>query len=191
MGFRREFNHRQLAAVATHPLVIIGPNGVGKTRLGVNLARTNSADRIAALRNVEIAGIPMQRYQQANEEVRQALDNLLNQHWRQSHELQNLLSEIIAEDREKAVEYRRLVSSGQASPNSELVNTRLSTIVHMWNKHFPNRKINIDYEPMVERTVGGNTHTYTIAQMRKRRRAHCVVLSCARRKLHEIHNHSR
>jgi translation initiation factor RLI1 len=90
----------------THPIVIIGPNGVGKTRLGVTIARANNAERVAALRNVEIPEVPLQRFAQASQNVRNALAEALNQHWRQSLELQNLLSEIIAEDREKAVSYR-------------------------------------------------------------------------------------
>ena len=90
----------------THPIVIIGPNGVGKTRLGVTIARANNAERVAALRNVEIPEVPLQRFAQASQNVRNALAEALNQHWRQSLELRNLLSEIIAEDREKAVSYR-------------------------------------------------------------------------------------
>lgn len=151
----------------TRPLVIIGPNGVGKTRLGVELTRRNGAERVAALRNVEISGIPMQTMQQASQEVKNVLNELLNSHWRQSHELQNLLAEILADDREQAVAYRAadLMNPGCAK-DENLSNTRLIRIVKIWNRHFPGRAITLDYAPMVVRTMSdGNQARYSIAQM--------------------------
>lgn len=149
------------------PLVIIGPNGVGKTQLGVHLSRSNSAQRVAALRNVEISGIPMQTVKQASQEVRNALNEILNSHWRQSYELQNLLAEILAEDREQAVAYRAADIANPGNPKDpNLFNTRLVRIVRLWNRHFPGRKINIDYAPLVVRTLPDGTETeYSIAHM--------------------------
>lgn len=149
-----------------HPLIVIGPNGVGKTRLGVNVANNNGAERVAALRNVEIPDIPMQRFEQASREVKSALQQVLSQHWRQSFELQNLLSEILAEDREQAVLYREQSINQPTKPlDKNLSNTRLQRIVDIWNRHFPNRKIKITYEPKVERSINGDIVTYPIAQM--------------------------
>ena len=67
----------------TNTLVIIGPNGVGKTRLGVEITKKNSGERIAALRNVEISEIPLRRLSQATQEVKNALRDILAEHWRQ------------------------------------------------------------------------------------------------------------
>lgn len=168
-----------------HPLVIIGPNGVGKTRLGVTISQSSGGERIAALRNVEIQDIPMQRFSQASQDVKNALNQLISQHWRQSYELQTLLSEIIAEDREKAVAYREHMLAGDAKTLDEgLVDTRLRKIVSCWNRHFPNRKIRIDYEPKVERTIDANTVEYPIAQMSEGERTALYlaarVVSCTR-----------
>ena len=155
-----------LVVPGSHPLVVIGPNGVGKTRLGVNITKTNNGERVAALRNVEIPEIPLQRFAQANAQVKNALRDVLNQHWRQSFELQNLLSEILAEDREKAVAYREQSIKNPGKPlDKELTDTRLRKIVDVWNRHFPNRTIKIDYEPVVERIVDNNIVSYSIAQM--------------------------
>lgn len=169
-----------LVVAGDHPLVIIGPNGVGKTRLGVNISQRSGGERIAALRNVEIPEIPLQRFAQANQQVKNALNQLIGQHWRQSYELQNLLSEILAEDREKAVAYRERaisvaaksinesteVSEAATKPSEDgLVDTRLRKIVTVWNRHFANREIKIDYEPVVERTIGTEKMQYPIAQM--------------------------
>jgi ABC-type cobalamin/Fe3+-siderophores transport system ATPase subunit len=173
-----------LVVPGDHPLVIIGPNGVGKTRLGVNLAQQSNGERVAALRNVEIPEIPMQRFSQASQQVKNALAELFSQHWRQSYELQNLLSEILAEDRERAVEYREKAHAGAKPPDPDLVNTRLRKIVEVWNRHFPNRIIKIDYEPVVERTINSKTVKYSIAQMSEGERTALYlaarVVSCTR-----------
>jgi ABC-type cobalamin/Fe3+-siderophores transport system ATPase subunit len=148
------------------PIVVIGPNGVGKTRLGVLIARENDAERVAALRNVEIGGIPMQTLEQASAEVKRSLNEVMASHWRQSFELQQLLSEIIAEDRDGAVKYRADRERNPADPvDPALTNTRLSRVVQIWNRHFPGRRINIGYQPMVERTTPTGVSSYSIAQM--------------------------
>src|SRR5690349_4034526 len=122
------------------PIVVIGPNGVGKTQLGVAISNANKGERVAALRNVEIPDIPMQTFQQASQQVKSALAEVLNQHWRQSYELQHLMAEILAEDRERAVLYRfERESNPAAKVDESLTNTRLTRIVKIWNRHFPGR----------------------------------------------------
>jgi ABC-type branched-subunit amino acid transport system ATPase component len=155
------------AVSGTSSIVIIGPNGVGKTRLGVAITSRNGGERVSALRNVEIPEIPALRFDQAAQQVKNALNELMHAHWRQSFELQNLMSEILAEDRELAVEYRR---QREKSPTQEipehLTDTRLGKIVRIWNRHFPGRIINIDYAPKVERTKSdGSVVSYPISQM--------------------------
>lgn len=149
------------------PIVIIGPNGVGKTHLGVAISNENQGERVAALRNVEIPEIPMQTFAQASVQVQSALQEVLNQHWRQSFELQHLMAEILAEDRESAVAYRtQRESDPETHVEEALTNTRLIRIVRIWNRHFPGRKIKVDYQPMVERTRPDATvATYSISRM--------------------------
>ena len=158
------------------PIVIIGPNGVGKTRLGVALTQLNSGERVAALRNIEIPAIPMQPFEQASREVQNALQQVLSHHWQQSYELQNLLSEILAEDRDLAVQYRaQRERDPSAKLDEALTKTRLRKIIDLWNEHFPSRQIKISYEPIVERTVNGSPVSYSIAQMSEGE--NCALLS--------------
>lgn len=149
------------------PIVVIGPNGVGKTRLGVAIAQSNDGERVAALRNVEIPEIPLQRFDQASQQVKNVLNEMMNQHWRQSYELQNLMSEILAEDRELAVTYRDVREKNPSlEPDKKLTDTRLKKIVRIWNRHFTGRTIKIDYQPVVERvTKNGSFPPYPISQM--------------------------
>src|SRR4051794_13084198 len=88
------------------PVVILGPNGIGKTRLSVALAQKNNAERIGALRHIELASVPMQTFKAASAETKRILNHVMGQYWLQSQELQALMAEIIDEDRQKAVEYR-------------------------------------------------------------------------------------
>jgi ABC-type cobalamin/Fe3+-siderophores transport system ATPase subunit len=148
------------------PIVIIGPNGVGKTRLGVAITQANNAERVAALRHVEVPEIPMQRFEHASRQVQSAIQQVMNEHWRQSYELQNLLSEIVAEYRESAVQHLEYLELNPSTkPDEKLTNTRLRKLVKIWNQHFPGRQIEINYEPKVERSINGNTVSYSIAQM--------------------------
>lgn len=76
------------------------------------------------------------------------------------------MAEILAEDRESAVEYR---AEHQSNPSGEiskrLTDTRLQRIVRIWNRHFPGRQIKISYEPVVERQIESKKATYPIAHM--------------------------
>ncbi|MBS1786219.1 MAG: AAA family ATPase [Acidobacteria bacterium] len=147
-------------------IVIIGPNGVGKTRLGVAIARANDAERVAALRNVEVSSVSMRPLEQANNEVQSAIQQQLNEYWRPSYELEFLLSEILEEDRESAVQYRDYRELNPSmKPDEKLINTRLRKIAEIWNEQFPERQIKIGYRPTVERSINGEIVNYSIAQM--------------------------
>lgn len=150
----------------TNPIVIIGPNGVGKTQLGVTVARTNNAERVAALRNVELTEIPLRRLEQASQDLKQVLNDMMNEHWKQSSELQTLMSEVVAEDRETLVKFRDdWEKDPTLKPGDTLINTRLKRIIRIWNRHFPGRRIKLDYQPMVDREKNQTIVTYAIARM--------------------------
>ncbi len=160
------------------PIVIVGPNGVGKTRLGVFITRNNNAERVAALRGLEVGGIQMQPVELARSQVQNALQQVISQHWTPSYELPNLISEMLAEDREAAVLFRdQFESNPTTRPDEQLLNTRLRRVVQIWNKHFQGREINITYAPTVERTLNGNSTSYPITQMSEGERTALYLIS--------------
>jgi ABC-type dipeptide/oligopeptide/nickel transport system ATPase subunit len=149
-----------------NPIIIIGPNGVGKTRLSVSLAKENRAERIAALRAIELEAVPMQLLEQAEQEVKNLLNQLFSAHWRQSAELQHLMAEIVEEDRRAAVTYRELkIANPNSDPPDALTNTRLKKITTLWNRSFPSREIKLDHRPEVVRTVNGKPVKYSTSMM--------------------------
>jgi ABC-type cobalamin/Fe3+-siderophores transport system ATPase subunit len=148
------------------PIVILGPNGVGKTQLSVRLAQHNQAERIAALRQIELDEIPLQTFEVASNETRNMLNQLLGNWWNQSQEIRALMAEIIGEDRQAAVDFRELKEADPlATVPDNLVNTRHKRITKLWNKLFPGREIKLSYRPTVTRATGGSTSTYSTARM--------------------------
>ncbi len=151
----------------TNPIVIIGPNGVGKSRLGANIARQNNGQRIAALRQIALTNIPMQTIQQASDQARGAIQQALGETWRQSEELQYLMAEILEEHRRSAIDYRdsviRHLKDGETPPHPP--ETRSDKIKKYWDKNFPGREVHIEHEPTVSRFINGNEIRYHTGSM--------------------------
>src|SRR5262249_13784555 len=144
----------QTVVSGSHPLVLIGPNGVGKTQFGVRLARENNDDRISALRNIELETIPMQPLHQAIRDLDNAYRELLDRHWRSSYELQNLMAAILEEHREEATKYvERIGALRKESPQApapDFAETRFQKLARIWGRNFPDRTIAIAHEPKVK-----------------------------------------
>jgi energy-coupling factor transporter ATP-binding protein EcfA2 len=150
----------------SNPIVIIGPNGVGKTRLGVTVATQNDAERIAALRLLGVGTVNMENFDSAREKVELHLQNVDGNHWNQASDLPSLLSEILAEDSNCAKAFRnKYEESPSTIPDEKYINTRLRKIQKIWDKHFPGRSITIDYTPIVNRAQKSGKTAYSIAHM--------------------------
>jgi hypothetical protein len=129
------------AAGKTHegdaPLVIIGPNGSGKTRFGLQLTQWNDAEFIAALRNIALEQvIPMQSLAQAEKELRNHTQQHTKRPWRISSEINNLFSKLMAEDSASAIEFR---DSYQAGAEPKI--TKLMRLQESWQRLFSGRRI--------------------------------------------------
>lgn len=99
-----------------HPIVLIGPNGSGKTRFGVELANRNKAEFVSALRNITLADIPMQHIEQAKNELLGQIDRHKSQYWQISNDISHLFSKLKAEDIEAATRFRDRRYPGRVSP---------------------------------------------------------------------------
>ncbi len=132
-----------------HPVVIIGPNGSGKTTFGANLARTNNAEWIGATRNLQFSdSISMQTPEQATNEVSNITNQQRNSPWMLSNELNQLLAKLKAEDSESAVKFRNesIITTG-GKPEK----TKIIQLVNIWNSIFPKREIDFSsYSPKVK-----------------------------------------
>ncbi len=119
------------------PLVIIGPNGSGKTRFGLQLVQWNDAETIAALRNIALEpNIPMQSLIQAEQELTNHKQRHRQQPWHISSEINNLFAKLMAEDSASAVDFRDTYQDG-AEPQV----TKLMRLQEAWERLFPGRRI--------------------------------------------------
>ncbi|MFC4102885.1 AAA family ATPase [Paenibacillus xanthanilyticus] len=125
----------------TNPIVILGANGSGKTRFGVDITRINNADRIPASRYVTVHGqIPMQSKEMVQEELRRQRHESSNNYWNPVNDITNLLSKYKAEDVESATQFRdNFINNIPATPEK----TRFIRLQEFWHSIFPGRTIKL------------------------------------------------
>lgn len=145
------------------PLVILGANGSGKTRFGLQLSNWNNAENIAALRNIALQeNIPMQSLSQANQELVNHRRNRTRHPWNISSEINHLFAKLMAEDSASAIAFRDAHEAG-AEPEV----TKLMRLQKSWHTLFPGRKITFaGYTPRVEsELVEGQAAPYAAQAM--------------------------
>ncbi|MEQ8407814.1 MAG: AAA family ATPase [Gammaproteobacteria bacterium] len=141
----------------TNPLIILGPNGSGKTRYGLQISQWSNGENIAALRNIALEkDIPMKALGQATQELLNQKNRRSSRPWQISSEINNLFSKLMAEDSAAAVAFRDNYAQG-AEPEI----TKLMKLQSSWHSLFPGREINFGgYSPMVssEQAAEGNEY---------------------------------
>ena len=132
-----------------HPLVIVGPNGSGKTTFGSELANKNNAEWIGATRNLQFGdAISMQTPEHSRQQLIQVKNQTKSQPWTQSNELNNLLAKLKAEDADSAIKYR---NQSIIDPSAAPERTKIIELTHLWNSIFPGREIDFSsYNPSVK-----------------------------------------
>jgi len=146
------------------PIVVIGPNGSGKTRYGHQLATWNNADIIPALRNIGLdANIPMQSTAQAEQVVKQSKIRLKQQPWLLSNEINHLFAKLMAEDSAAAMRFR---DAHGVDPDSTAETTKLMRLREAWAALFPGRTIKFEgYTPKVSTEYVTGIAEYPAQQM--------------------------
>jgi ABC-type cobalamin/Fe3+-siderophores transport system ATPase subunit len=148
----------------THPIVIIGANGSGKTTYANQLAKNQNSEWIGATRNLQFSdNIPMQTHEAAIRDVNHLKNTQRNQPWALSNELSQLLTKLKAEDSESAVKYRdsSFISLGVKPELTKIVKLR-----NIWNSIFPQREIDLStYSPKVKAHHRNNIPEFGISRM--------------------------
>ena len=146
------------------PIVIIGPNGSGKTRHAVAMLRWNDAQMVAALRNIALSpNLVMQPLAQAEQNLTQLYQRRRSRHWELSNEIDQLFSKLMAEDSCSAVTFRdKFLKGNRVDPEK----TKLTVLQEMWERLFPGRQINFaDYSPKVWSDLEGGGSDYSAQHM--------------------------
>jgi ABC-type cobalamin/Fe3+-siderophores transport system ATPase subunit len=157
-----KYNAAQEVHDGVAPLVIIGPNGSGKTRFGLQLAQWNDAESIAALRNIALEeNIPMQSLNQAEQELSNHKRNHRKRPWSISSEINNLFAKLMAEDSASAIDFRDSYLHG-AKPDL----TKLMRLQQSWERLFPGRRIVFKgYAPKVTSEYAAGEQSYAAQHM--------------------------
>ncbi|BCO09328.1 hypothetical protein GF1_17040 [Desulfolithobacter dissulfuricans] len=148
----------------TEPIVIIGPNGSGKTRHAITMVSMNNANMIAALRNIALPpNVVMRSMDQAKNELNNHLNRRRSQPWELSNEINELFSKLMAEDSASAIDFRnRHAEDPSVSPEI----TKLMRLSDAWARLFPGRHIDFSgYHPRVRSDYNISGSEYPAQQM--------------------------
>lgn len=134
------------------PIVILGPNGSGKTQLAQKIARDNQVGAVSAQRRIWIDdNLPVQEETQLRSNVKSLLDQWKQHSWRPTEEINYLLSSLIQDHTNRLTQKNeRAINTGE---RFEPVNdTNLILLQSLWSRLFPTRKLEIGgFFPKVKR----------------------------------------
>lgn len=149
------------------PIVILGPNGSGKTKLAQKIAQHNQVNAISAQRRTWVDdNLPVQEEQQLLSNVRSQQNQWQQHSWQPTEDINYILSTLIQEHtnlltkkNEDAIDLGR--------PLDPIKDTKLILLQSLWNRLFPARKLEIGgFFPKVKRLdVPDSTASYQLRQM--------------------------
>jgi ABC-type molybdenum transport system ATPase subunit/photorepair protein PhrA len=136
----------------TDPIVIIGPNGSGKTKLSRGLIAGCNVEFVNALRNTRIQQtLPAMAMDDAQNSFVSQRNSARSNYWDITGEFDYLLTKLIAEHANAAIRYMDAVTSGATLPAST---TTWQKITDLWSDMFPGRALKVeDYRPQIHSTV--------------------------------------
>jgi len=142
----------------SEPIVVIGPNGVGKSRMMRGLAGATSRYISAQRRTYLEDQIPAYRSEQSKAQVAQQIQHAHSNPWQWSNEIDVLFGRILQEH------YAALDSSNEAAKltggaSLPVTETTMDRLKDFWQAVFVNRKLSFsDFSPTAQRTdIAGQT----------------------------------
>jgi len=149
------------------PIVILGPNGSGKTQLAQKIARTNSVSAISAQRRTWVDdNLPVQQEEQLRNNVQSQQDRWRDNSWQPTEEINYILSTLIQDHTNILTrKNEQAIDSGQSL--EPVKDTKLILLQGLWNRLFPKRKLEIGgFFPKVKRLdTDGTAPPYQLRQM--------------------------
>jgi hypothetical protein len=158
------------------PVVVIGPNGSGKTRQTRNIAASVPVDFVNALRNTRVAPeLPAMGFDTARNNFNNQRKQARSRHWEQTSEFDFMLSQLLAGDAMEAKLFTERVRENRSTAGDPPV-TPLSRVEAIWRDVFPGRRLTWrDWKPVVQNTVGDASVEYSGNEMSDGERAALFV----------------
>jgi hypothetical protein len=144
------------------PVVVIGPNGSGKTRQTRQLQVAAPMEFINALRNTRVSPeLPAVGVDTARNNFTNQKSASRNQHWELASEFDSMLSQLLAQDSMAAMDFRRRFTADPATAGRP-DETALSRVETLWSTVFPGRELRWrDWKPLIVNRTTGSDIEYT------------------------------
>jgi energy-coupling factor transporter ATP-binding protein EcfA2 len=145
----------------TSPVVIIGPNGSGKTRQARQLQTLNGVpiSFVNALRNTRVTTeIPAIGLANARNNLTSQDNQARTHYWEQVNDFDMLLARLHGEDAAAAISSRDAMRRGE---RDDFALSSMERIQALWARLFPGRELSWnDNVPMVRSTIDGSEASY-------------------------------
>lgn len=159
-----------------NPIVVVGPNGVGKSRLMrsvIGAERFVSAQRRTYLEEQ----IPGYAAEQAKNEQRSQLARAHNEPWQFSNEIDAMFAHLLREHYSALYSNNEAAKTGVATAKPFISDTILDRLSRFWQSVYVNRKLSFaDMSPRVERTDSAGQQPYAAKAMSDGERA-CLYMA--------------
>ncbi|MGV9368019.1 AAA family ATPase [Amycolatopsis sp. NPDC003731] len=148
------------------PVIVVGPNGSGKTRQTRSLTAQVPVDFVNALRNTRVAPeLPVMGYDAARSNFQGQRNQARNAHWDLTSEFDFMLSQLVAQNSMAAMELKARLRENPDNVG-EIEETALDKVEDLWKKVYPGRSLFWrEWKPMVASTVNGTKVEYSGNQM--------------------------
>jgi predicted ATPase len=149
-----------------HPVIILGPNGSGKTRLAQKIASKYEIAAISAQRRTWVDdSLPVQKDKELKSNLQAHAKNWRRSSWQPTEEINFVISNLIQEHANRLSEHneKALRSRHKFEPVND---TNLIRLQDLWRRIFPKRKLEIGgYFPTVSRLDSATPTTYHLREM--------------------------
>ncbi|WP_136618581.1 MULTISPECIES: AAA family ATPase [Mesorhizobium] len=161
------------------PIVVLGPNGSGKTKLAQRISQLNSVSAISAQRRTWLDdNIPVQQEAQAYSNINQHQNSWQGHAYRPTEEINDLLSFLIQEHA-NALTKQNAEAILRKKRLPPITNTKLMQLQAIWKTIYPKRDLQIGgYFPAVKRLDAAGEPPYKLRDMSDGERT--VLYMCAR-----------
>jgi hypothetical protein len=149
-----------------NPIVVIGPNGSGKTRQTRAIAAPAPVDFINALRKTRVAPeLPAVGVDTARAQYNNQRSQSRTHHWELASEFDFMLSQLLAQQSMAAIEFTRRFQMDPATAGEPEV-TPLTEVEGLWGVVFPGRELHWrDWKPLIMCMTASSAIEASIAGM--------------------------
>lgn len=151
----------------TDPIVFLGPNGSGKTKLAQKIAKTGQVSAVSAQRRTWMdESLSVQEERNLRSNINSQLDQWKSSAWQPTQEINYILVTLIQEHN-STLNRRNEAAVATNTPVEPTRDTKLMRLQGIWNRLFPTRKLEIDFFPTVRRLDGtdGDQVVYHMREM--------------------------